>query len=407
MDLVPSPEARAALLARVQGILLKPKAEWPKIAAEPATIGSIYSGYVVYLAAVPVLCALIGSLVFGYGFAGVTYRPSIAGALTTAVVQYALQLGGIYVFALIIDGLAPRFGGQKDNISAFKLAAYAATASWLAGVFTLMPGLSFLSILGLYSLYLLYAGAPILMKVPADRALSYTALIIVVGIVIAIVIGALATCVLPHPGPSSQGELSGKLNLPGGVSVDMGKLGEAAKRMEQMSKQMERQAAGGGQNGEPPESDTGDANLAAIAPNDLKALLPASLPGGFGRTELTTSTGGAAGLAFGNAKAVYTKGNARITLSLTDMGAMGAFAALGSAFGANASEETETSYSKMGEVDGRMTTEKFDSQSKDGSYSVIVADRIMVDAEGTGAPMAALKSAVQAVNLGRAEALAK
>ena len=72
----------------------------------------------------------------------------------------------------------------------------------------------------------------------------------------------------------------------------------------------------------------------AIAPDDLKSLLPATLSGGFRRTDTSTASGGAAGFDFGNAKAVYAKGDARITLSLTDMGAIGALAALGSAFGA-------------------------------------------------------------------------
>ena len=406
MNLVPTAEARAALLGRAKAILLQPKAEWPKIEAEPATIGGIYSGYVVYLAAVPVLCTLVGSLIFGYGFAGVTYRPSIPAALTTAVLQYGLALGGVYVFALIIDALAPRFGGQKDPMSAFKLAAYAATASWLAGVFTLVPGLSFLSILGLYSLYLLYTGAPILMKVPADRALSYTAVIIVVGIVIGLVAAALATCILPNPGPASQGELSGKLNLPGGGSLDMGKLDEAAKRMEQMAKRMEQAQPGAQSDGEPSTEDGESASVPPIAPDDLKALLPKTLPGGFARSEASTSAGGAAGFSFGTAKAVYTKGQARITLSLMDMGAMGAFAALGSAFGANATEETATSYSKMGQVDGRMTIEDFNRETKAGKYGVVVSDRVMLEAEGSGASMDDLKSAVQAIDLGSVEALA-
>jgi hypothetical protein len=291
-------------------------------------------------------------------------------------------------------------------VSAFKLAAYAATASWLAGVFTLVPGLSFLSILGLYSLYLLYIGAPILMKVPADRALSYTAVVIVVGIVIALVAAALATCVLPSPGPASQGELSGKLSLPGGGSLDMGKLDEAAKSMEQMAKRMEQAQPGAQSGGEPSTEEGESASLPAIAPADLKSLLPKSLPGGFALSEASTATGGAAGFSFGTAKAVYTKGQARITLSLIDMGAMGAFAALGSAFGANASEETETSYSKMGQVDGRMTMEKFDRDTKAGTFGVVVSDRVMLEAEGSGASMDDLKSAVQAIDLGSVETLA-
>lgn len=406
MDLIPTPEARAALVARVKNILLQPKVEWPKIAAEPATVGSLYSGYVVYIAAVPVLCTLIGSLVFGYGFAGVTYRPSFFSALTTAIVQYGLQLGGIYIFALIIDGLAPRFGGEKDSVSAFKLAAYAATASWLSGVFTLVPALSFLTILGLYSLYLLYTGAPILMKVPAGRALAYTAVIIVIGVVVSLLAATLVTRVLPDRGPASQGELSGKLNLPGGVTVDMGKLDEATKRMESMAKRME-QPEGSEPSGEPSAAGDSAPSAAQIAPDHLKALLPASLPGGFARTELSTSTGGAAGLSFGTANAIYTKGEAHITLSLMDMGAVGALAALGGALGANATEETETSYSKIGQVDGRMTMEKFNRETEDGTYGVVVSDRVLVEADGNGAGMDALKSAVEAIDLGSVEALVR
>jgi hypothetical protein len=89
-----------------------------------------------------------------------------------------------------------------------------------------------------------------------------------------------------------------------------------------------------------------------------------------------------------------------------DMGAMGALATLGSVFGANATEETATSYSKIGEVNGRMTMEKFNSDTKDGTFGVMVSDRVMVEAEGNGASMAALKSAVGAIDLGSVETLA-
>jgi hypothetical protein len=181
MELWLRPEARGALIARIKNLLLQPKEEWPKIAAEPATIASLYSSYVFYLATVPVLCRLIGSLVFGYGFGAFTYRPSLLGAFSTVILQYAMQLGGVYVFALIIDALAPRFGGDKDRVSAFKLAAYSATASWLAGVFYLLPVLHVLALLGLYSLYLLYTGISVLMRVPSERALAFTGTLIAVG----------------------------------------------------------------------------------------------------------------------------------------------------------------------------------------------------------------------------------
>lgn len=58
-----------------------------------------------------------------------------------------------------------------------KLAAYSPTAMWLAGVFALVPPLAFLAVLGIYSLYILYIlykGAPVVTRVPEDKALVFT-----------------------------------------------------------------------------------------------------------------------------------------------------------------------------------------------------------------------------------------
>ena len=73
------------------------------------------------------------------------------------------------MLALIIDALAPTFNGTKNQIQALKVAAYCSTASWMAGIFALIPGLRFFGILGLYSLYLLYLGLPVLMKSPQGK----------------------------------------------------------------------------------------------------------------------------------------------------------------------------------------------------------------------------------------------
>jgi Yip1 domain len=401
MIALPTPEARAALIERVKALLLTPKDEWPKIAAEPATIAGLYSNYVIYLAAIPPLSLLIGSLVFGYGVGGITYRPSFLGALANAILQYGLQLGGVYVLALIVAWLAPRFGGDSDRVSAFKLAAYSATASWLAGIFSLVPMLGILGLLGLYSLYLLYTGAPVLMRVPAERAGRFLLALIAIGFAIGLVVALITAAIMPSRGTVEVEESGATISLPGGVTLDMDKLDKASKRLEQMANQAEQNAAGGD-----PSSDD-SAKVRAIATDNLKALLPASLPAGFNRTDTSTSSAGAAGFDFGNATAVYTKGDASITLSLTDMGPIGALAALGSAFGANASEESGTSYSKMGQVDGRMTMEEFNRETNAGKYAVMVGDRIMVAADGTGATVDELKSAVGAIDLGKAEALAQ
>jgi hypothetical protein len=318
------------------------------------------------------------------------------------VLQYALQLGAVYVFALIIDWLAPRFSGESNRVNAFKLAAYSTTASWLAGAFALVPALAFLSILGLYSIYLLYTGAPVLMKIASDRAFTYTAAVIVAGILLSLVVGAVGAMFLPNP-VQTVSQAGGTVTLPGGVTVDTSKFEQATKHLEYITKQMEQ-----GTPGAQGAADGKTSDLPSVALDDLKALLPASLPGGFTRGEVSTSSGGAGGFSFGSTQATYNKGDARITVSLMDMGALGAFAALGGIFGASASEETDTSYSKIGEVEGRMTIEEFNRATNSGKYATIVDNRIMVEADGSGgATIDDLKAAVQAVDLTSISALAK
>ncbi len=189
-----------ALLDRVKNILLTPKTEWAVIDAEPTTVADLYKGYIIPLAAIGPIAQAIGSAVFGYTvpFVG-TYRVPLGSALTGAIVSYVLALAGVYVLSLIIDALAPTFTGTRNQSQALKDAAYSATASWLAGVFALVPALSFLALLGLYSFYLMYLGLPLLMKSPQEKALGYTVVVVVAAIVLFMVTGLVAGMFLGGP----------------------------------------------------------------------------------------------------------------------------------------------------------------------------------------------------------------
>jgi hypothetical protein len=186
------------LTERVKNILLQPKTEWPRIDAEPSTIGGIYSSYVIILAAIPPVCMLIGLLVFGMPLMNFSTGYLVGQAILT----YLLGLAGVYILALIIDALAPSFGGTKNMVSAFKLAAYSSTAAWVVGIFYLVPLLAFLGILGLYSFYLLYVGLPVLMKTPADKGLVYTLAVVAAAIVLYLIIGAITAQVMMRMMPT-------------------------------------------------------------------------------------------------------------------------------------------------------------------------------------------------------------
>jgi hypothetical protein len=163
-------------------------------------VAGLYTGYIIPLAAIGPVAQAIGSSVFGMSLPIVgTYRVPIGSAITGAVVTYVLNLAGIYVLGLIIDALAPTFSGQKNPIQALKVAAYSSTASWVAGIFALLPGLSILTLLGLYSLYLLYTGLPVLMKAPQDKAVGYTAVVILAAIVLILLIGMVGARMVAGP----------------------------------------------------------------------------------------------------------------------------------------------------------------------------------------------------------------
>lgn len=387
----PGPQA-SKIIERVKAILLQPSATWDVIDTEQATIGDLYKSYVIPLALIPAVCGLIGMVVFGFGALGITYKPPIQFALAGAVGGFAASLAGIYILALIIDALAPTFNGVRNQIQAFKVAAYSFTASALAGVFQILPNLSILGILGLYSLFLLHKGLPKLMKAPEEKATPYTIVVVIAAVVIGLVASAIVgpiTRIGYSPFGVAQ-KAQGEVTIPGGGSIDLGKLEAASKQMEAASKQLQG----------------GEATVKATDPEILKALLPADVAG-FARTELSSGSGGAGGVQGSSAEGVYTKGEASFRLSVTDMGAAGALAAMAGAFNVQSSNESNGKYEKVGKVDGRMTMEEYDSGSKHGEYSVLAGDRFMVQAEGDGVDIGALKAAVKAVGVERLEALAK
>ena len=188
------------LFERVKGILLNPRAEWSIIEREQGDVAYLFMNYVAILAAIPAVCGFIGSSLIGISLPGLgTVRVPIVTGFVGAVVGYLLTFAMVYIVALLADLLAPTFQGQKNFENALKLTVYSYTPAWLVGVFLLIPSLGFLTILGLYGLYLLWTGIPLLMKAPQEKSIVYTLAIIVCAIVIGLVVGLVQAAIMPFP----------------------------------------------------------------------------------------------------------------------------------------------------------------------------------------------------------------
>jgi hypothetical protein len=392
--------AAASIIERAKNILMSPKTEWDRIDAEPASIKGIYIGYVCILAAIAPIANLIGSQLFPAGFMGIVYRPPIISSIVIAIVGYVGTLVGVYVTALIIDALAPSFGGTKDQLKAFKVAAYSWTAAWIAGIFSIVPMLAWLGIAGLYSLYLLYLGLPKLMKSPQDKSLGYTAVVIIVCIVVnAVIFGLIgAVSAMAIGGAARMGNYgaanNGTLTVNGGngssASINLGQLAAAGKAMEAQAKAAEAAANSG--------TTANGGTVKPIASDVLSGMLPGQI-NGFARGEVSSSSGSAMGMSGSNAEATYAKGDAHFTLTVTDLGSAGAISAMAGAFGVNSNRQSGAEYEKVNTVNGQMVMEKFNTQTKVGEYS-ITAGRFAVQASGSGAEMNDLKAAVSSISLG-------
>jgi hypothetical protein len=365
-----------SIIDRAKAIILTPKDEWAKIAAEGTPQGDILKGYVLPLAAIGPVAGFIGGQVFGYGALGFSYKPGLVWSLSTAIITFVLSIVAVFVLTFIADQLAPKFGGVSNRAQAFKLVAYSYTASWLAGVFGLIPSLAFFSILGFYSFYLLYAGALPLMKVPQDKAVGYTVVTVVCGAVLMIVTAFVTTAVTglfaAAPMSAASDEISGKLTVPGGGTVDLDKLQQATKQME---------AAASGKS--PP-----------VAPDRMKALLPEAIAG----YQRTATEGVSAGPMGSTAQGTYTAGDKSFTLRIADISALGALSGLGAAMGVEQSKEDATSFERTATVNGQLQTEAWNKASNSGKFSTIVNNRFMIEAEGTAGSLDELKAAVNAID---------
>lgn len=417
---------------RVKNICLTPKTEWPVIAAEPATTGGLISGYVVPLAAIGAIAGFIGHSIVGttVPFIG-TYRTPMVAGLVLAVFTFGMAIVGCFVLGLIIDALAPTFAGEKNSIQALKVAVYAYTPAWVAGVLNILPALGILGIFAaIYGLYLLYLGLPRLMKCPEDKAIPYTAVVVVCAIVLSIVIGAVGVA-LTGAGMMGAGALgagpfgtpgigSGGLgatssspsssiqfdkNSPLGKLADLGnKLDESTKKMDAAQKRGDDKAQvaaaleglgtllGGGKRVEP------------IALDQLKPFVPDSFVG-LPKTDSSAEKTGLAGVMVSKAEATYGDGaEKRVTLEVSDTGGVSGLVSLAGWSGMEDEKENASTSERTHKVNGRLVHELLSKTGGTNEFGVVLGDRFIVSAKGN-VSLNDLKAAVSGLDLAKLESM--
>jgi hypothetical protein len=408
------------IIERIKAILTTPRTEWPAAAAEPATVQSLYAGYIAIVAALPIVAGFIKGSLIGSSAFGITVRTPIGMGIVGMLLHYVLALVIVYVVALIINALAPTFGGQKDMVQALKTVAYAWTASWVAGIAVIVPWLGWLiAIAGaVYAIYLLYLGLPHTMKCPPEKAGGYTAVSVIIAIVLSWIVGAIVVGVVGTA--AMTGAAMGGMHVTGSngesVTIDsdsaLGKLAAMGQRAEQASKELDAaQKSGDGQAqsaamGKMMGAMAGsNGSVEALAPDQIKAFLPDSL-GSLKRSSLSAERNSAMGMQISQATANYAADNGQhVTLEVSDTGGAKGFMSLAAAMAPEEEKQTDHGYEKTYSADGNLVHEAWDTQSKYGEYSVVVGKRFTVKANGNVDSIDQLKQAVASIDLGKLESL--
>lgn len=184
-----------AIIKRVIAIITKPKDEWQVIKKENLTISDMFLKYAIYLAAIAAIAGFIGYAVIGVSVGFGTFRMPAGRALMWSIFQYIFSLGGVFLIAFIIDSLAPSFGAKKNMVDSTKVVVYSYTASWVAGIFFIIPSIAGIlgALLSLYTLYLLYLGIETIKEAPKEKAMGYFVVSLLVTIVVYVIIGLIVS----------------------------------------------------------------------------------------------------------------------------------------------------------------------------------------------------------------------
>jgi len=269
---------------------------------------------------------------------------------------------------------------------------------------------------GIYSIYLLYLGLPQTMKCPPEKSKAYTAVTILIAILISWTVAFVAGNVaglgtMMHGTGGATIEDSGDMHFD--ADSPLGKLQQLGQRAEEASRKLETAQKSGDVEAQKQAMNEmvgavlgGGAQVEALAPERLKPFVPATLAG-IARTDYSAERKGAMGMQVSTAEANYTdEGTGRsLHLEITDTGSAKGLMGFASWAVIQQDSESDQGYEKTYKADGRLMHEEWDSGNRQGEYAAVLGERFIVKVSGNADSIDVLKSAMDSLNLSGLEAL--
>ncbi|GIU54148.1 MULTISPECIES: Yip1 family protein [Shewanella] len=176
------------ILNHLMGLYTHPKQEWKTIERNHEAVKSSLS-HILLIALIPAVCSFIATAYIGWHPAnGDPLFLTPQSAMFMSVGMYFGLIGGVMALAYLSFWMAKTFDASPTFTQALELAAYTATPLFMVGISVLYPVLWFIMLVGLaglaYSVYLLYAGVPIIMNIPEEKGFIYASSVVTAGLVL-------------------------------------------------------------------------------------------------------------------------------------------------------------------------------------------------------------------------------
>ncbi|WP_435954480.1 Yip1 family protein [Dryocola sp. BD626] len=181
----------------VWGLLSHPNREMQEIKRENETVSHHYTHHVLIMAAIPVICAFIGTTQIGWNFGDGTFvQLSMFTGFYLGVLFYALMLAGVAVMGRVIWWMARNYPKRPSLARCMVFAGYVATPLFLSGVVALYPLVWLCVAVGaaalVYTGYLLYVGVPEFLNINQEEGMSFSSSTLAIGVLVLEVLLALS-----------------------------------------------------------------------------------------------------------------------------------------------------------------------------------------------------------------------
>lgn len=173
------------MIGHVTGLFLHPAKEWEAIRDTNEKTGYIPA---LILALIPAASTYIGTTKIGWT---VSKNPTVvlteSSALIMSTLMYFAILAGVVAMGVFVKWMSRTYDSSPSLARCIVFAAYTATPIFFAGFTMLYPAPVLIMLVGVgaifYTIYFLYSGISIFMRIPEAEGFMFASSILTVGMV--------------------------------------------------------------------------------------------------------------------------------------------------------------------------------------------------------------------------------